>query len=159
MESDPKKQPKKQPKKGEKPDPVAPPMPAKLPDITQGVEGRNSEGIPYTVPPSKPYKPPRPLAINQVLDGITEKPKFYKPKAHVPGSNETVGGTQYPNKNTKMTKNKISVADKLANKSDKLTDRADKSTDMSDKATQTADLSNTSADLLDKNQPKYEGKR
>jgi hypothetical protein len=90
------------------------------------------------------------LAINQVLDGTTEKPKFYKPKAHVPGSKETVGGTQYPNKNSKMTKNKISVADKLTDKSDKLTNRAEKLTDGSDKATQTADISNQTVDLLDK---------
>jgi hypothetical protein len=142
MESDPKKHPKKGEKKAQ--------MPAKLPDITLGVEGRPTGPEPFVVPPSKPYQPPRPLAINQVLDGTTEKPKFFQPKTHVPGSNETVGGTQYPNKKAKMTKNKITVADKLSDPTDKLTNRADKLTDGMDKATQTADMSNQTVDLLDK---------
>jgi hypothetical protein len=94
--------PKKQPQKGEKQEPSAPQMPAKLPDINQGVEYRNSEGIPYTVPPSKPYKPPRPLAINQVLDGTTITPKFYHPKAYSPGTDETAGGTQSPKQKNPM---------------------------------------------------------
>jgi hypothetical protein len=142
MESDPKKHSKKSEKKA--------PMPAKLPDITRGVDRYSTEPEPFVVPPSKPYQPPRPLAINQVLDGTTKKPKFFQPKTHVPGNNDTVGGTQYPNKKAKMTKNKISVADKLTDKSDKLTNRADKLTDGSDKATQTADISNQTVDLLDK---------
>jgi hypothetical protein len=142
MKSDPKKTQKKAEKTAE--------MPAKLPDITLGVEGRPTEPEPFVVPPSKPYQPPRPLAINQVLDGTTEKPKFFQPKTHVPGNNDTVGGTQYPNKKAKMTKNKIMVADKLSDPTDKLTNGADKLTDGSDKATQTADMSNQTVDLLDK---------
>ena len=128
MESDPKKHPKKGEKKAQ--------MPAKLPDIMRGVDGRPTEPEPFVVPPSKPYQPPRPLAINQVLDGTTEKPKFFQPKAHVPGNNGTVGGTQYPKpRNTMVNKRNT---------------KADKSTDVSDKATQTADISNQTVDLLDK---------
>ena len=149
MESDPKKHPKKDEKKA--------PMPAKLPDLTLGVEGRPTGPEPFVVPPSKPYQPPRPLAINQVLDGTTEKPKFFQPKTHVPGNNDTVWGTQYPNKKAKMTKNKITVADKLTNQSDKLTDRADKLTNRADKLAvgvdllaDKSDIATTKANISDK---------
>jgi len=128
MESDPKKHPEKGVKKAQ--------MPVKLPDITRGVDGQPTGPEPFVVPPSKPYQPPRPLAINQVLDGITKKLKFFKPNAHYPGSNETVGGTQFPK-----------PSNTIANKRNT---KADKSTDVSDKATQTADLNNQTVDLSDK---------
>lgn len=85
-----------------KPDPTTPQMPNKLPDITQGVEGRPNEAVPYTVPPSKPYQPPRPLAINQILDGITQIPQFFHPKAHYPGTDQTAGGTSLPKQSNTM---------------------------------------------------------
>ena len=128
--------PKKQPKKGEKQEPITPQMPAKLPDITQGVEGRNSEGIPYTVPPSKPYKPPRPLAINQVLEGTTVTSKFSRPKAYYPGTDETAGGTQFPKPSNTMVS--------------KRNTKANTSTDGSGQATQTSNANNPTDDLSNK---------
>jgi hypothetical protein len=128
--------PEKQPKKGKKPEPSAPQMPAKLPDINQGVEYRNSEGIPYTVPPSKPYKPPRPLAINQVLDGTTITPKFYHPKAYYPGTDETAGGTQFPKPSNTMV--------------NKRNTKANTSTDGSGPSAQTSNANNPTDDLSNK---------
>lgn len=143
MESDPKKPSKK--------DGIKAQMPAKLPDITQGVEGRPTGPEPFVVPPSKPYQPPRPLAINQVLDGTTEKPNFYQPKTHVPGNNETVGGTQFPpNNSTKMTKKKNIQANKLSDKSDKLTDRVDKLTVGVDMLADESDKTTKKDNILDK---------
>jgi beta-N-acetylhexosaminidase len=128
--------PKKQPKKGEKQEAITPQMPTKLPDITQGVEGRNSEGIPYTVPPSKPYKPPRPLAINQVLEGTTVTSKFSRPKAYYPGTDETAGGTQFPKPSNTMV--------------NKRNTKANTSTDGSGPSDQTSNANNPTDDLSNK---------